>query len=203
MLWYFGRHPEGKDEPAPETGKTQSPAEAKKAISRAVLIEQLIDVDNRQAGTQTQPDDFPESQQGTGLEREAKLADIEEELSFPESLDDCRDPDTNSSGTECLVQATDESKQASPALQALMDLPDEKEQEQDPNLRLLIDMIRNSRERPSWEHVRAENAKVKALWSQYANLKIRAGTLLRHHKNQGILDYWQIVAPQTIRTRIF
>ncbi len=67
----------------------------------------------------------------------------------------------------------------------------------------MMDMIRNSPERPSWEHVRAESAEVKALWSQYANLKIRTGTLLRRRKNQGIFDDWQIVAPQTIRTRIF
>ena len=32
------------------------------------------------------------------------------------------------------------------------------EQEQDPNLRLIMDMTRNSPERPSWEHVRAESA---------------------------------------------
>ncbi len=76
------------------------------------------------------------------------------------------------------------------------------EQVQDPNLRLMMDMIRNSPERPSWEHVHAESAEVKALWSQYANLKIRTGTLLRRRKNQGIFDDWQIVAPQTIRTRI-
>ena len=63
------------------------------------------------------------------------------------------------------------------------------------------DMIRNSPERQSWEHVCAECAE--ALWSQYANLKIRASTLFRHRKNQGIYDDWQIVEPQTIRTRIF
>ncbi len=61
------------------------------------------------------------------------------------------------------------------------------EQEQDSNLRLVKGMIRNSPERPSWEHVRAESAEVKALWSQYGSLKIRDGALLRRRKNQGCL----------------
>ncbi len=57
-------------------------------------------------------------------------------------------------------------------------------------------------ERPSWEHVRAEKAEVKALWSQYGNLKIRDGALLRRCKNQDLSDDWQIVVPQPIQTRI-
>ncbi len=131
----MGRHPEGKVEPTPETSKAQSPAKAKQTISRDGVIEQLIDVDSRQAYTQPQPGDFPEPQQGKNLEPEAELADIEKGLPFPDSLDDSSDWDTDSSGTECLVRATNESKQASPALQSLMDLSDvelAEEQEQDP-----------------------------------------------------------------------
>ncbi len=206
LLWYLGRHPEREDEPTPESGKAPSPARAKQAISRAGLIEQLIDVDSRHACTQTESDDFPKLQPSKNLKPEAELAVVGEDLPFSESLEDSSDRDTDSSGTECFVRATDESKQASPALQALMDLSAvefAKEQEQDPNLRLMMDMIRNSPERLSWEHVRAESAEVKALWSQYANLKIRTGTVLKRSKNQGIFDDWQIVAPQTIHTRIF
>ncbi len=58
LLWYLGRHPEGKDEPKQEIGKAQGPAKAKQALSRAGLIKQLIDVDSRQVCTQTEPDDF-------------------------------------------------------------------------------------------------------------------------------------------------
>ncbi len=110
LLWYLGRHPEGKDEPKPETGKAQGPAEAKEAISRAGMIERLIDVDSRQACTQTQPDYFPEPQHSTDLEQEAELADVGEGLPFLECLDDSSDRDTDSSGNECLVRATDECK---------------------------------------------------------------------------------------------
>ncbi len=76
------------------------------------------------------------------------------------------------------------------------------EQEQHPNLRVVMDMLRASPERPSWEHVRAESAEIKTLWSQYFSLNIRDGVLLRRHKNQGFLDEWQVVAPQMIRTCI-
>ncbi len=99
MLWYLGHHPEGKDEPTLERGKAQSPAKAKQTISRAGLIEQLIDEDSRQAGTQIQPDDFPEYQPGKDLQPEVERADLEEGLPFPESLDDSSDRDTHSSGT--------------------------------------------------------------------------------------------------------
>ena len=119
------------------------------------------------------------------------LAEPEESLLFPDGMAE----------PEHMVRATDESRPASPALQALIDLSDvelAQEQEQDPNLRLIMDMIRDSP-----EHVRAESAEVKALWSQYSNLKIRDGALLRRRKNQGLSEEWQIVAPQPIRTRIF
>ncbi len=85
-------------------------------------------------------------------------------MPFPGGLDDSSDLDTDSSGPACRVRVTDESKPASPALQALIDLIDlidvelANEQEQDPNLRLIKDMIQNSPERPSWEHVRVERA---------------------------------------------
>ncbi len=77
------------------------------------------------------------------------------------------------------------------------------ELEQDTNLRVVMDMLRASPKRPVWEHVRAESAEIKTLWSQYFSLKIRDGILLRLHKNQGFLDEWQVVAPQMICTRIF
>ncbi len=206
LLWYLGHHPEGKYEPTPESGKASTPAEANQAISQPGLIKQLLDVDSRQAGTQTQPDDFPEIQPSKDFEPEVELAVMGEDMPFPECLDDSSDRDTDSSGAECFVRATDEPKQANPALQALMDLSVVEladEQEHDPNLRLMMDMIRNSPERPSWENVHAKSAEVKALWSQYTNFKIRTGTLFRRRKNHSVFDDWQIVVPQTIRTRIF
>ena len=77
------------------------------------------------------------------------------------------------------------------------------EQEQDPNLRVVMDTLRASPERPAWEHVPAESAEIKTLWAQYFSLKIRDGILLRRHKNQGSLDEWQVMAPQMICSRIF
>ncbi len=134
------------------------------------------------------------SQQGNNAKEASLLAEIEENLPFHDGM---AKPDH-------VVRATHESKPclASPyRFVRYVELA--QEQEQDLNLRLEKDMIRNSQERPSWEHVRAESAEVKALWSQYGNFKIRDGALLRRRKNQGLSEEWQIVAPQPIRTRIF
>ncbi len=104
------------------------------------------------------------------------------------------------------ARATGEAKKAGPALQALIDLSNMEialAQEQDLNLQVFMDMLRASSERPAWEHVRAESAEIKTLWSQYFSLKIQDGVLLRRRKNQGFLDECQVMAPQTILTRIF
>ncbi len=83
----------------------------------------------------------------------------------------------------------------------LSDVEHAQEQKQDPNLWLIKAMNRNSLERPLWEHGHAESPEVKVLWSQYVSLKIWAGTLLRHCKNQNIFNNWQVVTPQSIHTR--
>ena len=150
-------------------------------------------MDSRQACTQTEPEDFSVSQQNSDAEEVSLLAELEENMPFSDGM---AEPDH-------MVRATDESQPASPPLQALVDLSDvelARKQEQDPNLRLIMDMIR---ERPSWEHVRAESAEVKTLWCQYSNLKIRDDALLGRRKNQGLSEEWQIVAPPLIPTRIF
>ena len=96
-----------------------------------------------------------------------------------------------------------EAKKVSLSLQALIDLSNmdiTPEQEQDPNLPVVMDMLCASPELPAWEHVRSESAEIKTLWSQYFSLKIRDGVLLRCRKIQGSLNERQVVAPQTIRT---
>ncbi len=168
----MGRHPNGKDEPNSDVDRKSEPDSLIQAVSRAERIEQLLDVDSRQACTQTEPEDCPVNLQETENTEMSVAAEIEESLPFLEGLVQ----------SNYRIQATEETRQVSPALQALIDLSDveiAQEQEQDPYLRLIMDMIQNSPERPSWEHVRAESAEIKALWSQYGNLKIRDGTLLR------------------------
>ncbi len=81
--------------------------------------------------------------QDSDAEEVSLLAELKESLPFPDGM---AEPDH-------MVRATDESRPASPALQALINLSDvELAQEQDPNLRLIMNMIRDSPERPSWEH---------------------------------------------------
>ncbi len=180
LMWYMGPHPKSEGEPVSARDLELSPKQAVPAVSRAKVIERLLDVDSRQACTQTEPEDFPKSQQDSDAEEVSLLAEPIESLPFPDGM---AEPDH-------MVRATGKSRPASPALQALIDLSNvelAREQEQDPNLRLIMDMIRDSLERPSWEHVHAESAEVKALWSQYGSLKIRDGALLRRRKNQGCL----------------
>ena len=86
------------------------------------------------------------------------------------------------------VRATDGSTKAGPALQALIDLSNvdiANEQDADPNLGLIKEIPLTSPEHPTWDSVRAEGAEIKTLWSQYHNLKIQDGALLRRRKNQG------------------
>ncbi len=164
LMWYLGPHPKSEGEPVSAHDPEPSPKQAVPAVSRAKVIERLLDVDSRQACMQREPKDFSKYQQDNDTEEVSLLAEPEESLPFPVGMDE---PDH-------IVRATNESRPASPALQALIDLTDvelAQEQEQDPNLMLIMDMILNSPERPSWEHARAESAEVKALWSQYGNFK--------------------------------
>ena len=136
----MGPHPKSDVEPVLARDLELSPNQAVSMVSRAKVIERLLDVDSRQAGTQTEPEDF-QSQQDSLAEEVSLLAEPKESLPFPDGM---AEPDH-------VVRATDEPRPASPALQALIDLSDvelAREQEQDPNLRLIMDMIRNSPERP-------------------------------------------------------
>ncbi len=140
-----------------------------------------------------EPVDFPSSELSLGETSEDSREDGL--ISVPSAVKPCY-----------RVRAMGKAKKASPVLHALIDLSNVEispEQEQDPNLRVVMDMLRASPEQPAWEYVRAESAEIKALWSQYFSLKIREGVLLRRHKNQGSLDEWQVMAPQAIRSRIF
>ncbi len=110
------------------------PKQAVPAISRGKLSEWLLDVDSRQVCSQTEPEDSPVSQQDINGKEASFLAEIKESLPCPNGM---AEPDH-------VVRATDESRPASPALQALIDLSDvelAQEQQQDPNLRLVKDMI--------------------------------------------------------------
>ena len=120
-------------------------------------IERLLDTDSRQASTQMEPFDSPSPEPSSDDMSEDSS---EDGLIFdPDSVKPCY-----------RVRATGEAKNASPALQALIDLSNVEiapEQEQDPNLRVVMNMLPASPERPVWDHVRAECAEIKTLWSQY------------------------------------
>ncbi len=162
LLWNLGRHTKGKDDSKLALEGLPNPPSEPRAGSSAKDIEQLLDTDSRQASTQTEPVDFPRPKLGS----EDTSEDGSEDglISVPDPFKPCY-----------RVRATTEAKKASPVLQALIDLSNVEiapAQEQDPNLRVVMDMLHASPERPAWEHVRAESAEIKTPWSQYFSLKI-------------------------------
>ncbi len=138
LMWYLGPHPKSEGQPVSAHDPELSPKQAVPAVIRAKVIERLLDVDSRQVCTQTEPEDFSVSQQDSDAKEVSLLPELEESLPFPDGM---AEPDH-------MVRAMDESRPASSALQALIDLSDvelAQDQEQDPNLRLIMDMIRDGR----------------------------------------------------------
>ncbi len=162
LLWYLCRHPIGEDDS--ELAAVETPDSPREPCvgGRAGEIERLLDTDSHQASTQTEPVDSPSSELSSGETSEDSSEDGL--ISVPDAVKPCY-----------RVRAMGEAKKSSPALQAHIDLSNveiDPEQEQDPNLQVVMDMLRASPERQAWEHVRAESAEIKTLWSQYFSLKI-------------------------------
>ena len=134
LLWYLGRHPKGEDDSKLATVETPESPREPCVGGRAVEIERLLDTDSRQASTQTEPVDSPSSELSSGETSEDSSEDGL--ISVPDAVKPCY-----------RVRATGEAKKASPALQALIDLSNVEitpEQEQDPNLWVVMDMLRAS-----------------------------------------------------------
>ncbi len=169
LLLYLGGHPKEEDDSELAAVETPDSHRETSVGGRAMDIERLLDADSRQASTQMKPVDSPSSELSWGETSEDSSEDGL--ISVPDAVKPCY-----------RVRAMGETKKSSPVLQALIDLSNMEiapEQEQDPNLRVVMDMLHASPERPGWEHVRAESAEIKTLWSQYFSLKIRDGVLLR------------------------
>ncbi len=66
LLWYLGRHPRGKDDS--ELAAVETPDSPREPCvgGHAMEIEQLLDIDRRQASTQTEPVDSPSSELSSG-----------------------------------------------------------------------------------------------------------------------------------------
>ncbi len=194
LLWHMDHHPNKDDGPNPG-GSPPDNAEGT-AISQVKVIERLLGTDSQQAETQTKPGDVCVADKGNYYDNESLPSSPELILPF---LDD----ETEETDFCPRVHATDGSKKAGPAHQALIDLSNmglANKQDTDPNLRLIKEMLLNSSEHPSWDSVHTESAEIKHLWSQYDNLKIQEDALLRRRQKQGPNDGWQIVALQSIRT---
>ncbi len=140
LLWYLGRHPKGEDDSELAVVGTPDPPSEPCAGGHAMEIEWLLDTVSHQASIQTQPVDSPSAELSSGDTSEDSSEDGL--ISVPDAVKPCY-----------RVRAMGEAKKASPALQALIDLSNMEiapEQEQDPNLRVVMDIIRASPEWPAW-----------------------------------------------------
>ncbi len=155
LLWYMGRHP-AKEGAISSDGSPTDNSEGT-AISRAKVIEQLLDTDSHQAETQTEPGDFYVPDKGDSSDLESSPSHSELELAFLS--------DTTEETELCQrVRATDRSKKARLALHDLIDLSNvdiAHEQDADPNIGLIKKILLNSPERPTWDSVRRRVLRLK------------------------------------------
>ncbi len=82
-MWYLGPHPKSEREPLSAHDLEMSPKQAVPTVSRAKVIERLLDVDSRQACTQTEPEDFSVSEQDNAANEMSLLAELEKKLAIP------------------------------------------------------------------------------------------------------------------------
>ncbi len=76
-------------------------------------------------------------------------------------------------------------------------------QEQDSNLRVVMECFVLVQNDPYGSMCELKVQRLKPFGLSYFILKIRDRVLLRCCKNEGFLDEWQVMAPQTVRTCIF
>ncbi len=136
LLWYLGHHTKEEDDSKwALEGLPDLPSELC-AGSRAMDIDRLLDTDSRQASTQTEPVDSPSSDPSSGDTSEDGSEDGL--ISIPEPVKPCY-----------RVRVMGEARKASPVLQALIYVSNVEitpAQEQDLNLRVIMDMLHASPE---------------------------------------------------------
>ncbi len=75
-------------------------------------------------------------------------------------------------------------------------------QEEDPDIQLVKELLRDHDVLPPWDTVREESAEVKILWTQFHRLKIQEHVLYRRKKETTANPQWQVVALKPLRSQI-
>lgn len=79
----------------------------------------------------------------------------------------------------------------------------QKQQEADPDINQVIQLMKESKSKPSWELVVLASHYVKMLWAQWSRLDIKDGLLKRKFESpDGLSVHWQIVWPSSLRTEL-
>ncbi len=104
------------------------------------------------------------------------------------------------------LRAVTSAEDVDPQVLEVLDLPTldlAAAQEEDPDLQLVKELLRDHDVRPPWDTVREESAEVKILWTQFHRLKIQEHVLYRRRKETAANPQWQVVAPKPLRSQIF
>ncbi len=77
-------------------------------------------------------------------------------------------------------------------------------QQQDSDIRLVMQWLEQSTDRPEWKEVAPLSSELKAYWTQWGKLEVRGGLLYREYTAaDGCRQpVWQLVAPRTLRQEI-
>ena len=74
------------------------------------------------------------------------------------------------------------------------------EQHRDVDVSVVVSLLEQSREKPSWHQIAGEGSVTKQLWGQWCRLSIIDGTLYRKFEGvNGGSSFWQVVMPQKLR----
>ena len=77
-------------------------------------------------------------------------------------------------------------------------------QSQDPEIRVILQLMQESTNKPPWQEVASYSVAVKTYWGQWQSLKIHDGKLYRYLDSEtSEPGRWQLVVPQSLQREVF
>ena len=77
-------------------------------------------------------------------------------------------------------------------------------QNQDPEIRVILQLMQESTNKPPWQEVASYSVAVKTYWGQWQSLKVHDGKLYRYLDSEtSEPGRWQLVVPQSLRREVF
>ena len=77
-------------------------------------------------------------------------------------------------------------------------------QSQDSEIRVILQLMQESTNKPPWQEVASYSVAVKTYWGQWQSLKVQDGKLYRYLDSEtSEPGRWQLVVPQSLRREVF